>query len=444
MAGEWRDFALSELADLSGGFAFKSKDYSCSGRFVLRTLNIRDDGSISRDDAVFLPLSLCDQYARFELQPFDTLFVMVGATLGKVGFVRECDLPALLNQNMWLIRAKPGIADRRFVQYAFRHAVKKSLGWASGSARDFVRRDDYRNLKIRAPVDIHEQQAIACILGTLDDKIDLNRRMTRTLEATARAIFKSWFVDFDPVRTKAAGQQPPGLKPEIAAIFPDCFEDSELGEIPKGWTPAPLGDLVELVKGRSYRSEELSPSDTALVTLKSFARGGGYRVDGLKPFTGSYKPDQVVKSGEVVLSCTDVTQAAEVIGRTALVRASRVYSRLVASLDVLIIRPQRPLTRSFVYELGRSVAFVDHTYAHTTGTTVLHLSKDAVPKFRFPTPPAALIDSFDRVAAPIIQRIEAIEAESDLLSELRATLLPKLITGELAVAEAECIARRCG
>lgn len=181
MGGEWREIALSGLADLSGGFAFKSGDYAAEGRFILRTLNIRDDCSISRDDAVYLPKELCPQYARFELQSDDTLFVMVGATLGKIGFVRAKDLPALLNQNMWLIRARRCLADPRFVHYAFRHAVKANLGWASGSARDFVRRDDYRNLRLIAPA-LAEQRAISAILGALDDKVELNRRMNETLE----------------------------------------------------------------------------------------------------------------------------------------------------------------------------------------------------------------------------------------------------------------------
>src|SRR5437762_2736857 len=119
MESEWQDVALSDIADLSGGFAFKSEDYAPSGRFILRTLNIQDDCSISRGDAVYLPEELCPQYARFALMPNDTLFVMVGATLGKVGYVRETDLPALLNQNMWRVRAKQESADARFVHYAF-------------------------------------------------------------------------------------------------------------------------------------------------------------------------------------------------------------------------------------------------------------------------------------------------------------------------------------
>ncbi|MBU4009998.1 MAG: restriction endonuclease subunit S, partial [Proteobacteria bacterium] len=118
------------------------------------------------------------------------------------------------------------------------------------------------NTKILGDVPIYypssptEQQAIACILGALDDKIELNRQMNRTQEETARAIFKSWFVDFDPVRAKTDGQQPPGLKPEIAALFPDTFEDSELGEIPAGWRVRPIGDVVQVLGGGTPSTKE--------------------------------------------------------------------------------------------------------------------------------------------------------------------------------------------
>ncbi len=152
-----------------------------------------------------------------------------------------------------MIRAKQNVSDARFVHYAFRHAVKASLSWASGSARDFVRRDDYRNLLIVAP-SLTEQRAIAHILGTLDDKIELNRRMSETLEAMARALFKSWFVDFDPVRAKMEGRDT-GLPREIANLFPSRMVESELGEIPEGWEVRTLGDMI------SQRLERCSPSD---------------------------------------------------------------------------------------------------------------------------------------------------------------------------------------
>jgi len=282
-----------------------------------------------------------------------------------------------------------------------------------------------------------EQRAIAHILGTLDDKIELNRRMSETLEALARALFKSWFVDFDPVRAKAEGRDP-GLPKPLADLFPARLVDSEIGEIPEGWEVGLLGELIEMVKGRSYKSEELIESDTALVTLKSFARGGGYRPDGLKSFAGTYKADQVVKPGELVIACTDVTQAAEVIGRPAIVRGTSGYRTLVASLDTLIVRPRHSsMTRAFLYFLGRTEAFVAHTYAHTTGTTVLHLAREAVPSFTFARPSTQLVVQFDTLAGSVLDRIQALEEESGTLDALRDTLQPKLISGELRVKDAE-------
>ena len=124
----------------------------------------------------------------------------------------------------------------------------------SGSAIPSTSREDFYRLPVEVPP-VVEQQAIACILGALDDKIELNRRMNQTLEAMARAIFKSWFVDFDPVRAKAARQQPPGLAPNIADLFPDSFEESDLGKIPSGWSVRPIGDVVQVVGGGTPRYE---------------------------------------------------------------------------------------------------------------------------------------------------------------------------------------------
>ncbi len=305
-----------------------------------------------------------------------------------------------------------------------------------GTSNPTLSRDSFGAQALPLPP-LQQQRAIAYILATLEDKIELNRRMSETLEAMARALFKSWFVEFDPVRARADGRDP-GLPKPLAGLFPARFVDSELGEIPDGWEVGPVGELIETVKGRSYRSEELVESDTALVTLKSFARGGGYRPDGLKSFAGTYKANQVVKPGELVIACTDVTQAAEVIGRPAIVRGTCGYRTLVASLDTLIVRPRdSSMTRAFLYFLGGTEAFVAHTYAHTTGTTVLHLAKEAVPSFRFARPSTQLVEQFDALADPALGRMQALEEESGTLAALRDTLLPRLITGALRVKNAE-------
>jgi len=451
MGGEWTSTTLGAICSFATGSAFpKSAQGDMVGKYPF--IKVSDMNLPGNDRFITIANNWVSKETQARLRAKvhpegSTVFAKIGVAL-TYNRRRILTQPALIDNNMMAAIPIAGLVDHLFFYYMLCTIDFNEV--AVGTALPYLNISDLSRITVRLP-SLKDQQAIACILGTLDDKIELLRRMSETLEAMARALFKSWFIDFDPVRAKAAVRRKhpdwtndqvsraacPNLKPEIAALFPDSFEDSELGQIPKGWEVTTLGDFVEFVKGRSYRSDELSSSDTALVTLKSFVRGGGYRIDGLKPFTGAYIPKQVVEPGEVVLACTDVTQAGEVIGRTAIVRGSRTYSCLVASLDVLIIRPRPPLTRSFVYELGHSADFVDHTYAHTIGTTVLHLSTDAVAAFPFAMPPSALIDRYDQIAVPIIQRSEAIGGNSEMLAAIRDALLPKLISNELRIPDAE-------
>ena len=264
---------LSEISDVTGGYAFKSKDYASEGRFVLRTLNISDQGRIDRSNAIFISEDDADQYRKFSLQDFDTVFVMVAATLGKTGIIMPSDLPALLNQNMWRIRAKPSKCDPRFLFYCFLENKHKIEGFASGSARSFLRRDDCRNMLVEIPP-LEEQKAIARVLGALDDKIELNQRMNQTLEDIAKAIFKSWFVDFDPVRAKTEGR-PTGLPAEISDLFPDKLVESEVGQIPAGWSERNLYQFCSVEYGAPFKSKLFNTEGFGkpLVRIRDLPRG---------------------------------------------------------------------------------------------------------------------------------------------------------------------------
>ena len=272
----------------------------------------------------------------------------------------------------------------------------------------------------------------------MDDKIDSNQKEGRTLEQIARAIFKSWFVDFDPVRAKTEGKKPVGMDSETAKVFPDSFMDSELGRIPKGWKIKRIGDVTTITKGQSYKSSELQPSTIALVTLKSINRGGGYKPDGLKPFVGRYKQEQVITPGEVVVANTDVTQAAEVIGKPAIVRPSHEHETLVASLDLSIIRPSytKTISNEYLYCLFMMDDFQSHIYGYTNGTTVLHLAKDGIPSYILASPPEKLAESFKNIAGPIFKKIGDNEQQNNSLASIRDTLLPKLLSGEIRIKDA--------
>lgn len=380
-------------------------------------------------------------------------------TIGEVFYVEGDYWP--LNTTLYVKDFKG--SDPRFISY-----LLKTLDFQAYSDKGAVpglNRNHLHLAQVRVP-DEDTQRWIAHVLSTLDAKIDLNRRINQTLEAMAQAIFKSWFVDFDPVKAKIAakadgrdplraamsaisgktGAELDALPPELhtqlaatAALFPDEMEDSVLGGIPHGWTVSTVGDVAAISKGVSYSSKDLvENAQTALVTLKSFERGGGFRMDGFKAFIGTFKPAKVVEPGELIVAYTDVTQAAELIGRPAIVVGVKKYQTLVASLDVGIVRPNQDLvSRQYLYGLFSTDSFQSHTFAHTTGTTVLHLGKNGVPSFRFPRPPIDLIKRYSRLADPVVKMKQDALDQNSVLTEIRDALLPRLLSGELQVQNLE-------
>ena len=173
---------------------------------------------------------------------------------------------------------------------AYRHEV---LASATGTTVKHTSPDRIRQFRFLLPP-LPEQRAIAHVLGTLDDKIELNRRMNETLEEMARALFKSWFVDFEPVRAKMEGrwrrgESLPGLPAEHYDLFPDRLVPSELGDIPEGWEVKPSGDVIEVERGLSYMGSGLSSSGVPMHNLNSIYEGGGYKDEGIKYYDGGYR-----------------------------------------------------------------------------------------------------------------------------------------------------------
>jgi type I restriction enzyme S subunit len=448
MASEWITRRIGDLGCVITG---KTPSTSDPGNFggPYPFITIPDlDGRVYIDRTERTLSEKCAERMKTCLLPAGAVMMSCIATVGKCGITTK---PSFTNQQINSIIPDPKVIDSRFLYYVFTqlgHELE-SAG-SGGSVYTNVSKSRFSDIKITFPEDIGEQRAIAHILGTLDDKIELNRKMNETLEQMARAIFKAWFVDFEPVRAKMEGrwrrgQSLPGLPAHLYDLFPDRLVCTEFGEIPEGWEFEKIGNLVQVIKGRSYKSEELRESDTALITLKSFARGGGYRPEGLKPFIGDYKFEQVVAPGEVIIACTDITQSADVIGHAALVRRSPRYQRLVASLDIFVVRPaDEKITPAFLYYLSSTESFIEHNFSYVTGTTVLHLAKEAVTSFTFPLPPQRLIQVFTSFSNYIFNRIQQVEIENENLASLHDILLPKLMRGELRIQEAEIFLQERG
>ncbi|EEZ95984.1 TPA: restriction endonuclease subunit S [Legionella pneumophila] len=316
------------------------------------------------------------------------------------------------------------------------------LPYITGAAQPKLSKKNLEIIEIPFPNKITRLK-INAILNSLTRKIELNKKINQTLESIAQTIFKSWFVDFDPVHAKANASSEDeydtiakelGISREILDLFPSEFEESDQGLIPKGWKINNLSNYITVVKGKSYKSSELQPSTTALVTLKSFHRGGGYRLDGLKPYTGKYKAEQLVKPGELIIAYTDVTQNADVIGKPAVIIKNSNIENLVASLDVGIIRIiKNHFQQGYLYNYFKTDLFQNYILGYTSGTTVLHLSKNWLIDHMILTPPSQIIDRFEKLSTHFFQMIDANFQEIEILEKSKNELLPKLLSGEIDV-----------
>ena len=297
-----------------------------------------------------------------------------------------------------------------------------AIAETSTTAYPSITADIIANYSIACPP-ANEQKTIAKILSDLDSKIELNQQMNKTLESTAKAIFKHWFIDFEF----------PNENGEPYKSSAGRMVDSELGKIPREWKVGKLANYVKAIKGCSYRSEDLKESNIALVTLKSFNRGGGFNQDGYKEYVGDYDQDQILNEGDIIIAQTDLTQKAEVIGRAAIVNSLGKYSRLIASLDLQIVRPKESLPLNYIYYLLNRDAFHNHALSYTNGTTVLHLNKNAVSEYMIVVPPRDILERFDLCTTASIKKIGSNIRENDGLENIRDLLLPKLMTGKIRV-----------
>jgi type I restriction enzyme S subunit len=452
MSSEWREFQLDEICDFVNGFAFKPENYiekSADTYEVFRMGYISRGGGFKEDSSPVFVSRENPRLEKYRLRRGDIIIAMTDmkdkvAILGNTARVTDDDR-FVLNQRAGLIRvSKPDIVCPVFLYYYsnWKPHVDYLRARANSGVQVNLSTGAIKEAKITLPP-IFEQRQIGNILLSLDSRISLLRETNATLESIAQALFKSWFVDFDPVRAKMEGRTPEGMDEATAALFPDSFEESELGLVPRGWLVSFVSEVAEVVKGKSYSSKDLvDEHHTALVTLKSFERGGGFRLDGFKPYMGSYKLSQVVEPGDLIVAYTDVTQAAELIGKPAVVVGVEKHTTLVASLDVGIVRPDpERISRQFLYGLFRTDAFQSHTFSHTSGTTVLHLAKDAVGSFMFSCPPTALIEAFSEIAEGLARRRQTNIDQIRTLVNLRDTLLPRLISGQLRLPEANAIAQ---
>jgi type I restriction enzyme S subunit len=345
-------------------------------------------------------------------------------------------LECALGQNLVLLRAD----DRKMYPPFLRWLVRGPQWWEQigkflnvGAVFDSLKCADIPKFELSIPP-LAVQRRVADVLGSLDDKIELNKRMNETLEAMALTLFHSWFVAYDPVQARAEGRKPQGVDKESAKLFPDCFGASPLGKIPKGWTVAPLGEHVEAVKGLSYKGDGLADAGMPLHNLNSVYEGGWYKYEGIKFYTGEYKERHIIRPGDVIVANTEQGHDLLLIGYPAIVPRYFGETGLFSHhLYRVRPRPSSPLTNHFIFFQLMDQRLRDEVTGHTNGTTVNMLAVDGLQRPLFVLPPADLIRAFDRVVSPIFDKAEQIHTESLELGRVRNGLLPKLLSGEVRV-----------
>jgi type I restriction enzyme S subunit len=409
MTGEWRDITLGDFVALQRGHDL-TEPQRRNGRVpVMGSAGLSGfhDTAIAKGPGIVIGRS--------------------GASFGQVHFSKE---------DFWPHNTGLYVTDFKGNDPLFAFYFLKALNFDrfnSGSAQPSLNRNFIYPIRIRVPK-LAEQKAIAAVLGALDDKIELNRRVNATLEAMARALFQSWFVDFDPVRAKLDGRQPAGLDAATAALFPDSFQDSESGHIPKGWIIQPVGNVVDCVGGGTPSTAE-----------PRYWQGGSHHWTTPKDFSSLQAP--VLLDTDRKLTDAGISKISSGLlpaGTLLLSSRAPVGYLAIAAMPVAINQGFIALKcndrASNYFMLNWCKTNMDEIESRATGTTFPEISKQNFRPIRVVLPPAQLMAAFTTNVAPLYAQITANLRQSRSLASIRDTLLPQLLSGELRATRAGAIA----
>ncbi|GAB7508691.1 hypothetical protein Bwad005_13020 [Bilophila wadsworthia] len=409
----YMETTLSDIADgckygfVDGPFGsnLPSSCYKHKGIPVIRGCNLSigkfryiDQGYCFVDNIVL------DKLSRSTARKFDIIFTKKG-TIGQIGIIPKNALYNLylLSSNQMRLRVDISKADPYFVYYYLtqKNIIKKIIRDSESTGVPKTNLAYFRSFPIKLPA-LSEQQAIAHILGTLDDKIELNRRQNATLEAMAQAIFKDWFVDFGPVHAKMEGRQPEGMSREIADLFPDRLDDE--GK-PEGWEWKTLDSILELCYGKALKASERIPGKTPV-----YGSGG---------ITGYHNQALVITPSIIV-------------GRKGTIGSLYIEHRPFYPIDT-VFYVKSDYSIFFCYFILKQQKLKDMN----TDAAVPGLNRNNVYRLVFSMPSNIVIEKFDAYIQNIYKKIYHNYSEISILISLRDTLLPKLISGELRVPDAE-------
>lgn len=401
---DWRQVKLGDIAETVtvGHVGSMVQEYRSSGVPLLRSQNVVPHG-FDLKDVKYIDSNFHAQLKKSALKAGDVVTVRTGKPGATAVVPVDWDEANCSD----LVITRPGSQINAYwLSYYINSAAAGYIdSQLVGAVQQHFNVRSAKNMTLNLPP-LPEQQAIADVLRALDDKIAINTKLVSTSSEVLGATFASL-----------------------------CGQPEET---------VPFNELAVVTKGVSYRSADLRTSSTALVTLKSFNRTGGYSPRGLKEYAGPYKMTQTIAPGELTVALTDLTQAADVVGRAARVPKSSNYETLVASLDVAIIRPRTDMPVEFLLGVMLQGRFRAHCRSRTSGTTVLHLASDAIPAFRAPLVSRDKQMTYASIARPLLALGDSLEYEIESLESTRDAILPQLMSGKLRVKDAEKVLEAAG
>jgi type I restriction enzyme S subunit len=408
------------------GSAMKSEIYVSEGTPVIRGTNIGSGRSIS-GEFVYISEEDASRLKRSALRAGDIFFPHRGA-IGQVGIIASnWHHDPIMSSSIMRLRVDDKVACPEFVFWYFKSDLGRHeiLTYASTVGTPGIGQPltSLRSMRLPLPP-LKTQREIASILNTLDDKIELNRRMSATLEEMARSLYRSWFVDFDPVHAKMEGRQPAFMDEATAALFPDRFGEDGL---PEGWRLGKLSDLIDF-----NPTERISKGiEAPYLDMKTLPTSGMQHEPATqRSFTSGTK----FRNGDTLLA--RITPCLE-NGKTALVQGLEGDAVGWGSTEFIVMRPAGDTALAYPYCVARSSDFRDEAIASMTGSSGRQRADAGrIKSVDAAIPPREIMTEFSSTTDPLIRKIAVLGSESQTLAALRDSLLPKLMSGELRVGDA--------
>lgn len=472
MGSKWEMVRIDDIKSLEKyscvggpfGSSLSRKHYVDSGVPVIRGVNLSGD-SFSESDFVFVSKDKALELQRNMAFRGDLVFTQRG-TLGQVALIPEDSKydRYVVSQSQMKLTVNSEIADPYFVYSYFRTTEAKTLIERSAivGGVPHINLGILKEFKLKLPP-LCVQKRVANISRILDNKITLNRQINQTLEQMAQTLFKSWFVDFDPVMDNAldAGNPIPdelqhraearkavreseGFKPlpdDVRQLFPDAFEESELGWVPKGWVVSNLSTLIDIKHGFAFKGEYFSDKETSeiLLTPGNVKIGGGFKADKFKYYDGPIEDNYVFSEGDMFVTMTDLSKASDTLGYPAIVpdlSGKRLHHN--QRLGKVLFSDHPASKEMFVYHNLCSTNYRQNVVGSATGTTVKHTApKKILAHTVVHTPDGVLESEFERQISVFRKMAAENDKSTNTLTKLRDTLLPKLISGELRLDDIE-------